>query len=113
MSLISLNEIKKPTGKFLRLLARQLRLKILEKLLKFAYENLNGKLTFYQFCVRSIFQELSFYSALKKCTILYICFVFRGIFQLFLRAPLDNDRRRERNNVNECVLIDLLRTKRF
>ena len=79
---------------FLRLLSKQLRLKILEKVLKFAYENLKGKLTFYQFCVRSIFQELSFYSAMKKCTILYICFLFRGIFQLFLRAPLDNDRRR-------------------
>ena len=53
-SLIILKEIKKPTGKFLRVWAKnQLRFEIFEKILKFTYKNLNGKLIFYLFSLPS------------------------------------------------------------
>ena len=53
-SVIILKEIKKPSGKFLRVWAKnQLRFEILEKILKFTYKNLNGKLIFYPFSLLS------------------------------------------------------------
>ena len=46
-SLISLKEIKKPSDKLLRVCAKnQLRFEIFEKILKFTYQNLNGKVIF-------------------------------------------------------------------
>ena len=46
-SLISLKEIQKASDKFLRVWAKnQLRFEIFEKILKFTYQNLNGKLIF-------------------------------------------------------------------
>ena len=53
-SWIILKEIKKPSDKFLRVLAKnQLRFEIFEKILKFTYKNLNGKLIFYPFSLPS------------------------------------------------------------
>ena len=44
-SLMILKEIKKPNGKCLRVWAKnQIRFEIYEKILKFTYKNLNGKL---------------------------------------------------------------------
>ena len=52
--LIILKEIKKPSGKFLHVWAKnQWRLKFFEKILKFTYKNLNGKLLFYPFSLPS------------------------------------------------------------
>ena len=49
-SLIILKEFKKPSGKLLRVWAKnQSGLKFVEKILKFTYKNLNGKLNFYPF----------------------------------------------------------------
>ena len=51
---IILKEFKKPSGKFLRVWAKnQYELKFLEKILKFTYKNLNGKLTSYPFSIPS------------------------------------------------------------
>ena len=48
------NKIKKPFGKFLRVWTKnQLRFEIYEKILKFTYKNLNGKLIFYPFSLAS------------------------------------------------------------
>ena len=53
-SIIILEEIKKPSGKILRVWAKnQLRFEICEKILKFTYKNLNGKLIFYPFSLPS------------------------------------------------------------
>ena len=49
-ALIISKEIKKPSDKFLRVWAKnQLRFEIFEKILKFTWKNLNGKLIFYPF----------------------------------------------------------------
>ena len=53
-ALINLKEIKKPSGKFLRVWAiNQLWFEIFQKILKFTYKNLNGKLLFYPFSLPS------------------------------------------------------------
>ena len=52
--LIILKEIKKPSGKYLRVWAKnQLIFEIFEKIWKFTYKNLNGKLIFYPFSLPS------------------------------------------------------------
>ena len=52
--LIIIKETKKPSGKFLRVLAKnQLRFEISEKILKFTYKNLNWKLIFSQYSRQS------------------------------------------------------------
>ena len=68
--LIILKQIKKPTGKFLRVLAKnQLRFDIFEKILKCTIKNLNGKLIFTHF--HSHLQgPLSFYTPLEHTKIL-------------------------------------------
>ena len=49
-SLIILKEINKPSDKSLRVWAKnQLRFEIFEKILKFTYQNFNGKVIFYPF----------------------------------------------------------------
>ena len=65
-SLIILKEIKNPNGKLVRISAKnQLRLKIHAKFLKLSSENLNGKLIFYPFSVRSVGTFVSLYSSGK------------------------------------------------
>ena len=65
-SLIILKEIKKISGKILRVWAKnQLRFEIHEKILKFTYENLNEKLSFYPFSLPSSRAFLSLYSSGK------------------------------------------------
>ena len=52
--LIILKEIKKTSGKYLRVWAKnQLIFEIFEKIWKFTYKNLNGKLIFYPFSLPS------------------------------------------------------------
>ena len=52
--IIILKEIQKPSGKILRVWAKnKLRFEIFEKVLKFIYTNLNGKLIFYPFSLPS------------------------------------------------------------
>ena len=68
-SLIILNEIKKPTSKLLRIWAKnRLKFEMLEKIFKFTYENLNGKLIFTNF-LYDFPGPLSFYTPLKNNTI--------------------------------------------
>ena len=68
-SLIILKEFKKPSAKFLRVWAKnQWGLKFVEKILKFTYKNLNGKLTFSPF-LSHFPGALSFYTALENNTI--------------------------------------------
>ena len=65
-SLIILKEIKKLSGKCLSFSANtQLRFEIFEKILKFPYEKLNGKLSFYQFSIRASRTFVIFYSSAK------------------------------------------------
>ena len=64
-SLIILTENREPSGKYLRVWAKnQLRFEIFEKLLKFKYENLNGKLIFYPFSLRSSWTFSTLYSSI-------------------------------------------------
>ena len=63
-SLIILKEIKKPNGKLLRFLAKnQWGLKLFEKILKFTYINLNGKLIFHPFSLPSSRSFVILYSS--------------------------------------------------
>ena len=72
-------KVKKPSGKFLRVWAKnQWGLKFVEKILKFTYKNLNGKLPFFLF-LSHLPGPLSFYTALENNTIfLQQFFQFRG-----------------------------------
>ena len=64
-SLIIQKEIKKPSGKSLRFWAKnQLRFEIFEKMFKFTYKNLNGKLIFSHF-LSHLPGLLSFYTPLE------------------------------------------------
>ena len=65
-SLIILKEFRKPSCKSLRVWARnQWGLKFVEKILKFTYTNLNGKLTFYPFSISSTRTFVILYSSGK------------------------------------------------
>ena len=65
-------------AKFLRVWAKnQLRFEIFQKILIFKYENLNGKLNFYQFSSDPP-GPLSFYTALENNTIFYNIFSVSG-----------------------------------
>ena len=84
-------EIKKPSVKFLRVWAKnQWGLKFFEKILKFKYKNLNGKLTSH--FLSHLPGPLSFYTALENKTIFLQQFLwFRGGGELPppLRAPMN------------------------
>ena len=67
--LIILKESKKPRDKFLRVWAKnQLRFEMFEKILKFTYQNLNGKVIFIHF-LSNLPGLLSFYTPLQPSKI--------------------------------------------
>ena len=62
--LISVKEIKKASDKFLRVWAKnQLRFEISEKIFKFTYYNLNGKLIFIHFFLPSSWTFVILYTS--------------------------------------------------
>ena len=97
--LIILKEFKKPCAKFLRVWAEnQWGLKFVEKILKFTYKNLNGKIDFLSIFY-PIFPDLSHFIQLSKITPFFynkfLCFGGGGASPLPLRSPLP-DRMDER-----------------
>ena len=71
-SLIILKEIRKPSGKLLRVWGKtKLRFEIYEKTFQFAYRNLNGKLIFTHF-LSHLPGPLLFYTPLEHTKILGI-----------------------------------------
>ena len=70
-SLIIQKEINSPNGKFLRVWAKNyLRFEIFEKILKFTYKQLDGKLIFTDF-ISDLPGPLSFYTSLENSTFFY------------------------------------------
>ena len=79
---MNLKEIKKPSGKSLRVWAKnQLRFAIFEKILKFTYKNLKGKLIFYPFSLPS---SRTFVILYTSATYQNLCGSGRGV--VLLRA---------------------------
>ena len=79
---MNLKEIKKPSGKSLRVWAKnQLRFAIFEKILKFTYKNLTGKLIFYPFSLPS---SRTFVILYTSATYQNLCGSGRGV--VLLRA---------------------------
>ena len=87
-ALIILEEIKKPSDKFLLVWAKtQLRFDVFEKILKFTCKNLNRTLIFYPFSLTS---SRTFVILYTSGTYQKIFGVARGVVSLVLRGVLSS-----------------------